>query len=368
MPVEFEMKPIPFKIDRSNQTNIPEQLANGFKTAILNGYYKPGERLPTFGQIVKELGVSIRAPRDAVKILVAGNYVRARQRIGCEVLPREGRIRKGRVMCVMYADYEGAYYVSVMTGAVRKTLVAAGYAFVPVLIDRDCRGKADYSALDVAAEEAFDFILAIYPDRKLSDRIVRYGIPALAYVDVQDSGELESIRFSVKPFISELSLRVRDLDVRSVLTVEYAPMRHVSTALRRQGISVDRLMIKPKEDSCYLESIMRLAMKGLAKRMSSRRAAWPDLIVFTDDYAAFGGLMALEAQGVKVPEDVRVVTLVNRGFSPAFPVSLARLEIDPRRNGVAIAQQVLARIEGVEPPPIDPPCLTFISGDSCPGL
>ena len=362
------MKPIPFKIDRNNQTNIPEQLANGFRTAILNGYYKPGERLPTFGQIVKELDVSIRAPRDAVKILVEGNYVRARQRIGCEVLPREGRIWKGRVMCVLYADYEGSYYVSVLTGAVRKALVSAGYAFVPVLIDRDCKGCADYSALDVAAAEPFDFILAIYPDRKLSDRIVRSGIPALAYVDVQNSGALESIRFSVKPFTSALCRRMRKLEVRHVLTVEYASMSHVSTALRRQGFAVGRILLKPKEDSNYLESIMQLAMKRLAKRLSSRRTAWPDLIVFTDDYAAFGGLMALAAQGVKVPEDVRVVTLVNRGFAPAFPVSLARVEIDPRRNGVIIAQQVLARMEGVTPPSIDPSCLTFVPGDSCPDL
>ena len=362
------MRAIPFKIDRNNQTNIPEQLANGFKAAILNGYYKPGDRLPTFGQIVKELGVSIRAPRDAMKILVAGNFVRARQRIGCEVLPRGGRVWKGRVLCVLYADYEGSYYVSVLTGAVRKVLASAGYAFVQMLIDRDSRGRADYSALDVATDEPFDFVLAIYPDRKLSDRIVRYGIPALAYVDVQDSDALESIRFSVKPFISELCRRIRALDVKRVLTVEYAPMRYVSESLRKQGIAVERLLLKPQEDACYLESIMHLAMKKLATRLSSRRKARPDLIVFTDDYAAFGGLMALAAQGVKVPDDVRVVTLVNRGFAPPFPISLARVEIDPRRNGALIAQQVLARLEGAPPPPLNVDSQAFASGASCPGL
>ena len=362
------MKPIPFKIDRNNTDNIPEQLANGFKTAILGGYYKPGERLPTFSQIVAKLGVSIRAPRDAMKILVAENYVRARQRIGCEVLPRGRRIWKGRVLCVSFSGYEGSYYISVLVGAIRKTLVSAGYAFVPVLIDKDVKGLVDYAAIDAAVAEPFDFVLAIYPNRALSDRIARYGIPALAYVDVQDSGTLECIRLSPLPLVTDLVRRVGALGVRRVLMVEYAPAHLVAEVFRGQGVAVEQMRLRPAEDAVYLESIMHLAMVQLSRRLTSRRKAMPDLIVFTDDYVAVGGLMALAACGVKVPEDVKVVTLANRGFTPPFPISLARVEIDPRHNGEAIAHQVLARIEGRSPTPLDAAGLTFVPGDSCPSL
>ena len=51
------MKPIPFKIDRNNRVNLPEQLANGFRVAIRSGYYRQGERLPSFAEIVKALGI-----------------------------------------------------------------------------------------------------------------------------------------------------------------------------------------------------------------------------------------------------------------------------------------------------------------------
>ena len=362
------MKPIPFKIDRNNTDNIPEQLANGFKTAILGGYYKPGDRLPTFSQIVAELGVSIRAPRDAMKILVAENYVRARQRIGCEVLPREGRIWRGRVLCALFSGYEGSYYISVMVGAIRKALVSAGYAFVPVLIDKDAKGHVDYAAIDAAIAEPFDFVLTVYPNRELSDRIARCGIPALAYVDVQDSGTLACVRFSPLPLVTDLVRRVGALGVRQVLMVEYAPAHLVAEAFRGQGMSVERMGLRPAENAVYLESIMHLAMVRLSRRLASSRKAMPDLIVFTDDYVAVGGLMALAARGVKVPADVKVVTLANRGFTPPFPVSLARVEIDPRHNGEEIAQQVLARIEGRPPMPLDASGLTFVPGDSCPGL
>ena len=79
-------KAIPFKIDRNNQANLSTQLADGFRRAILTGYYRPGDQLPSFTEIALQLGVSIRTPREAMKRLVAENLVRSRSRIGCEVL------------------------------------------------------------------------------------------------------------------------------------------------------------------------------------------------------------------------------------------------------------------------------------------
>ena len=80
----------------------------------------------------------------------------------------------------------------------------------------------------------------------------------------------------------------------------------------------------------------------------------PDLLLFSDDYVAFGGLVGLAACGIRIPDEMRVVTLSNVGFEPVFPVSLAQIRVDPRANGAAIAAKALARIEGrsfVEPLP-----------------
>ena len=358
------MKPIPFKLDRNNRVNLPEQLANGFRMAIRSGYYKQGERLPSFSEIVKTLDVSIRAPRDAMKILIDENLVRSRPRIGCEVMARGEKVWKGRVLGVVCAAYEGSYYVSILVGAIRKAIIAAGYSFIPVTIDRQRNGKPDFSQLDAMMKEPVDFVVAVYPDGPTAKRLVRYNVPTLAYVDVQDTAGLESIRFFRIRDMIELVRKIRPCGIKKILLAEYAEMPFVADVLMKHGADVERLRVRPKEGFGYLEDIKRKALASLRERLSDRNNL-PDLILFTDDFVAFGGLMALVELRIRVPQDVKVLTLANKGFAPVFPVSLAQVVIDPRANGAAIADEALARLEGRRRTSLLPKPV-FVPGDSLP--
>lgn len=55
----------------------------------------------------------------------------------------------------------------------------------------------------------------------------------------------------------------------------------------------------------------------------------PDAIVFTDDWHALGALRAIVQLGVKIPEDLRVTTHVNKGYALPFPCPVTALELDP---------------------------------------
>ena len=272
------MKPIPFKIDRNNRVNLPEQLANGFRVAIRSGYYKQGERLPSFAEIVRELDVSIRAPRDAMKILMGENLVRSRQRIGCEVMTHGEKVWKGRVLGVMCAAYEGSYYISVLVGAIRKAIIAAGYSFISVTIDRKRNGKPDFSQLDAMMKESVDFVIAVYPDGPTTRRLARYAVPSLAYVDVQDTAGLDTIRFfSVRDMIA-ITRRIGPAGIKKVLLAEYAEMPFVADVLGRHGVSVERLRVKPKEGFGYLEDIKRKSLNALQKADGQERHSRPDTL------------------------------------------------------------------------------------------
>jgi DNA-binding LacI/PurR family transcriptional regulator len=358
------LKPIPFKIDRNNRVNIPEQLANGFRMAIRSGYYKQGEKLPSFAEIVEALDISIRAPRDAMKILIDENLVRSRPRIGCEVMARGEKVWKGRVLGVVCAAFEGSYYISILVGAIRKAIIAAGYSFIPVTIDRKKNGRPDFSQLDAMMKEPVDFVIAVHPDDHIAKRIVRHGVPALAHVDVQKAAGLDVVRlFSIRDII-EIARKVRPSGIRKVLLAEYAEMPFVADVFMKHGIDVERLKVKPKEGFGYLEDIKRKAFFSLRERLSDRKDL-PDLILFTDDFVAFGGLMALVDLQIRVPQDVKVLTMANKGFAPVFPVSLAQVVIDPIANGVAIAEAALAKMENRRRrPPL--PRLVFLPGDSLP--
>ena len=72
----------------------------------------------------------------------------------------------------------------------------------------------------------------------------------------------------------------------------------------------------------------------------------PDLLVFTDDFLTSGALLSLVVAGFRIPDDVRVVSLANKGLGPVFPVSLARVDNDPDLYSDMIANSILGFLAG----------------------
>ena len=105
-------------------------------------------------------------------------------------------------------------------------------------------------------------------------------------------------------------------------------------------------------------------MAALLERFAPGRPR-PDLVFFTDDYVAFGGLLALAMRGVRVPDDVGVITLSNKGAAPIWSLPLSRIEVDPVADGEMLARHAIARIEGCEAP--DPSwSARFVRGETIP--
>ena len=92
---------VPFRIDRTRPRALVRQMTDGLRDAIVNGYYKPGDRLPTIHEWTHLLDVSIRVPEGALANLVKEGYVVTRPRQGCMVMPRDGRrVWRGHVLFI----------------------------------------------------------------------------------------------------------------------------------------------------------------------------------------------------------------------------------------------------------------------------
>jgi DNA-binding LacI/PurR family transcriptional regulator len=75
----------------------------------------------------------------------------------------------------------------------------------------------------------------------------------------------------------------------------------------------------------------------------------PDGFIFMDDWQGLGGTRALGELGVRVPEDLLVVTHMNRGYRPPYPVSVAGMQVDP--HGIAREMvSLLGRLQRGEAP------------------
>ena len=61
------------------KTSISRQIAEQLRSAIVNGQFKIGERLPTEDELAQRYGVSRPSVREALKRLAAQNLVRARR-------------------------------------------------------------------------------------------------------------------------------------------------------------------------------------------------------------------------------------------------------------------------------------------------
>ena len=359
----MERMEIPFKIDRNNQANLSTQLVDGFRRAILTGFYQPGDRLPSFSDIAMELGVSIRAPREAMKQLVAENLIRSRPRVGCEVIARGDRIWKARVICVFISALEGSYYFSMMMGSLRRTMVAHGYSLISVTVDEKADGELDFSQLDSVCGEKVDFIIAIHPPEALALRIASYGVSALAFVDRQTASGLDTFRRANVCAMEPVAQAMLRAGVKRVLLANYAGGQTERELLERCGVEVESISVEAAGAN-FLEDIKQCSMELLLDRFAPERPR-PDLVFFTDDYVAFGGLLALAQRGVSSPGDVGIITMSNRGFAPAWPHTLSRIEVDPLSDGEVLAEHAVARIER-RPSPDVRMRQRFISGETFP--
>ena len=88
---------LPFSIDRSSRIKLPYQVADGLRSAIQSGVWKPGERIPSVRELKAALGVSVRAPMEALQMLAGEGIITLREKCGAVVASVCQPLVKGRV-------------------------------------------------------------------------------------------------------------------------------------------------------------------------------------------------------------------------------------------------------------------------------
>lgn len=344
---------LPFAIDRNETLNLPEQVAEGFRKAIYTGYYKPGDTLPARSDIAKALNVSLRVPREAIAILAAENLIRPRRGVGCTVLSNRETLYKGRILLVNRFTAEGSYFCGMMMAEVRRCLSCAGYSYSCVTVDMKAKRKysCNTTSLKEALRSRYDVALAVFPDKAMT-RLLRKALPTI-FIDgtEQDSETIQTGGGSVP---DEMVCRCRTCGIKKIMYAGYDNYSGEVRQLRSKGFKVEHLPVRLNGKPLTLENLERYAFDSCLSRFSNRKKGTiPQLIYFADDYIARGGLTALLTLGIRVPEEIKVVTLSNKGFAPVFPVSLAQYEHDPVAFGRYVAERIIGKAEGHSdyPPP-----------------
>ena len=341
------MEKIPFRLDRNRSESLVRQMTDKLRDAIATGYYKPGGMLPTIQEWAKTLEVSIRVPVGALANLKKEELVVSRPRHGCMVLPRKRQTWRGHVLMVRPVDSH-CRYVGEQLAAVEEPLSKAGYLVTTVVV----RGRDDvfdFSMLDSELRRNVSLAIVFGDQMPILRRVAKAGVP---YVDfsTQSTAEKPSGCLGHVPFWKDGALAqfvdhcVR-AGVRSVVVVGKAGRQPDSSvaALEGAGIAVEQILVDAEFGQERAENLERETCRAMDRLFASRGRDWlPDLIYSIDDYQSVGLLFSLLAHGVKIPEDVRFVTVKHRGSGPATSKSITCIQYDSvaegRATGLAAAR------------------------------
>ena len=339
--------------------SLAEQVYSFIKDEIAFGRIKAGESIPAIKDLATASGLTFRVARGVVERLAREGYVRSRPRIGTVVLSRKITALRGRVLFVLPDVDACSYHVTTIADALRKRLGAAGYAFSAVVFSLDDRIGLTFLKHELTRTP--DIVVVMYSTPAVRECLHEAGVRSVfIYGDGPEGGGDRWIRFSAEEAIGNFARHCARVGVKQVVQVRFEgnDTPDARSALAEAGMA-SRWMTVPRMDGLgRYEGIERSAYNAF---MDLQQSKFPDVFLFWDDFVAQGALTAFLRRGLRMPEDVKVVTLSNRGLGPVFPEPLTRFECDAAETGEKISAYALSLLAKgrLPPPPVISPHYVF---------
>jgi DNA-binding LacI/PurR family transcriptional regulator len=341
---------LPFRVERQAGDTLTDQVEQGLRHAILNGFYPAGASLPSYLTMAEELGVSEIIVRRAIAKLKAGGLVVARPRSGVEVCDPGNHAWAGHLL---YAHWSGPnmYYHNILREEIVARLQARRYLVT------------DLTLTDSEKDRGFATLRSYLATRAVTMALVQGGMPGkcermlqeyeVPFVQLGTLRPLPTartvIQYHLEDVLREVVLHCQTCGIRSVLIVARSAEKHPLHALLvRAGIRVSVLIARPARGMESPEAVEVGGLRAMMRWLSVSKR-YPDLVYFSDDIMARGALSAIQEAGLRVPEDLQVITWANRGNGPVTSKPLTRIENLPRQHGAAVAEILIATLHGEGP-------------------
>lgn len=343
-----EFKKPRFSIDRSQRGNLSRQIADGLRTAIETGYYRPGEILPPVRDLADILGVSMGIAVQAVNRIREEGLISPRPAVGSVVCAPEHPHWKGQVLIVVPPD-GGNTADNTMSAVLRNNLISNGYLALTAPVLRGDDGKCDFSLLELMLHQQTDIVVQLHDKPDISNWLSSHNIPFIRCTT--DTGNLPlscigEIHFRKDAAISSFVSHCLEKNIDRVTVVSAWKQRATVEALKAAGIGVDDWHIEMPQGVAGAQ-ISKVALDFISERVPEIRERRIRNMFFTDDYLTSGALVALLGAGIRIPDELNIVTLANKtnGSGLTFNVPFTRLEADPIDWGRIVSESVLGYLK-----------------------
>jgi DNA-binding LacI/PurR family transcriptional regulator len=319
------------------------QLAKILKDDIARGAWRPDDVLPSIKALAERYHTSEKVPRKALEILAEEGWTVPRRSVGSILVDRGiDKMLRGRVL--VYSRGTGySYYCAAFMSIFDARLLASGYK--TFIVNSDSRGERNAcSVFKALLKEKWDLVVlrarsaralklveeSFRPFVLLGNGapLPRTSAPSCIARVATNGGK------ALPDFLRECVRR----GIKRVVQFKYAEGTFdVTERLTHAGIKVETVGVGRKSSP---EEVSVAALSRM-RRMIAKRPL-PDVFVFTDDYLAQGALVALSDADIRIPEDVAVVTLSNKGHGPIWGRPLSRLEMDASVHAGMFSDAVVA--------------------------
>ena len=292
-----------------------------------------------------ELGVALRTTVEAIRMLSAEGTVSVRRKSGVTVNALKTTLRNGRVLLIIPGGLQ-LREEAIVFERLGLALNAAGYQVtLTSVFRRPSDGRFDFAQLKVYLQQTLELVVTYGANNPSLIRLIsRSGHPFVVINGPATCARgfigniTRSSSAAMDAFVNDC---VRAKLKKVAVVVKYPGDSGVAERLRSAGIRTEEWVVSAPVGPCRCENLMRAAFELFERRLLRRTLRLPDLFYFTDDFCLQGAIVSLLGRGVRLPGDVRLVSVASRGFLPAIPASLARMEYDPYQDGDRAARAVL---------------------------
>lgn len=335
----------PFTLDRSRHGDLAEQIATGLRRAIETGYYRAGAVLPPVRDLALVLDVSKGIAEQALARIREEGLISPRPRVGSVVCAKDRPLWKGHVVIVAPPG-RGNPIDNMVHVAVRDSLTAAGYLTTSTSVGESAPGRFDdFALLDTVLRQQTDLVVQVQGQDCIARWLSRRGVPfvRLGLTDFKPSNCVGLVRRDDDLAVADFAAHCREAGVKSVAQISVFNRANVAAALSAAGIEVRTWRVPKTLDYGTGYELSQWAMSLFRSRLASKSAKWlPELIFSSDDHLTTGMLAAFYEAGIRIPGDVKLVTLANLDYGPVFHLPLTRMEYDTSAIGKTLTECVLS--------------------------
>ncbi len=341
-----------------NRTPLYKQVAVLLREQ-LSGQYKSGDRLPSENDLARHFNVSLLTLREALRSLAQEGLIERRHGSGTYVLDRKVVGTRRHVAIVTAAgldDPRTSFFHFRSMACLEEALHRAGHEVRFYFMHPPQVGETDScrELTNDLAEKRVSALASLMgpPDEAWITAAKRDGVPVVGSFEQTDFSVDTDFDLMIRSGVRHLLDRGRrniallawDASVSSLAVPGYAatPFR---AELSAQGVPLHpewcRGDLHPMFPGAGWEEFREI--------WTARGQEKPDGLLISDDVLLRDAAIAISELGIRVPEDLLVVTHMTRGALIPAPFPIVRLECDPDAYANALADGLLALLRGETP-------------------